>query len=74
MTQYKTRVMRLIVAPVTDPIYGERSTDVMIEDEAGGEFVVVTQAGADGMGKIAIAPDEWPALRAAINRMVRLCH
>jgi hypothetical protein len=28
---------------------------------------------ADGLGKIAIDPDEWPVIRAVINRMVKEC-
>lgn len=67
-----TRVTKLTITPDGEPLFSERATDVLIDDEAAGEFVVVEQR-ADGMGKIAIDPDEWPTLRAAINRMVRGC-
>jgi len=33
----------------------------------------VRQSGRTDIGKICIDPDEWPALRAAINRAVRAC-
>jgi len=67
-----TRVTKLTITPDGEPLFSERATDVLIEDVAAGEFVVVEQR-ADGMGKIAIDPDEWPTLRAAINRMVKGC-
>lgn len=54
-------------------MYSEMTTTVEIDDEVGGEFVVVSQEGRDDIGKIAINPEEWPALRAAINRMVKAC-
>ncbi len=46
---------------------------VEIVDESGGEFVEVSQHGAPEIGKIQISPEDWPALRAAINRLVREC-
>ena len=67
-----TRVTKLTITPDGEPLFSERATDVLIDDEAAGEFVVVEQR-ADGMGKIAIDPDEWPMIRAAINRMVKGC-
>ena len=67
-----TRVTKLTITPDGEPLFSERATDVLIDDIAAGEFVVVEQR-ADGMGKIAIDPDEWPTLRAAINRMVKGC-
>ena len=70
---YQTRVTRLLVLPVGEPAFSEMATTVEIDDEAGGEFVVVSQCGRVDLGKIAINPEEWPALRAAINRMVRAC-
>ena len=67
-----TRVTKLTITPDGEPLFSNQATDVLIDDEAAGEFVVVEQR-ADGMGKIAIDPDEWPTLRAAINRMVKGC-
>lgn len=67
-----TRVTKLTITPDGEPLFSERATDVLIDDEAAGEFVVVEQH-ADELGKIAIDPDEWPTLRAAINRMVKEC-
>ncbi len=66
------RTTKITVLPAAEPIYSEMATDVAIDDEAAGEYVTVEQHG-NGMGKIAITPEEWPALRTAINRMVRQC-
>lgn len=51
------------------------ATRVDIVDEAGGEFVKVSQnlGRTDGDGAIFVSPDEWPALRQAIDRMVVEC-
>lgn len=69
----KARVTRIVLVPDGEPLFSETATTVEIEDEAGGEFVEVSQHGFTDAGKIQINPEEWPALRAAINRMVREC-
>lgn len=69
----RTRVTRLLVVPQGEPMYSEMTTTVEIDDEVGGEFVIVSQEGREDIGKITINPEEWPALRAAINRMVKAC-
>lgn len=71
--QYKARVRCVAVLPHGEPLFSEMATMVSIEDEAAGEFVEVSQCGRVDLGKIAINPEECPALRAAINRMVRAC-
>ena len=73
MIEYETRTTSLTVAPVGAPVYSEQATEVNIVDEAGGEYVEVCQSGRDGLGKIAIGPDEWPALRSAIDAMMAQC-
>lgn len=73
MTPYESRPASWIVGPVGSPLYSELVTEVAITDEAAGEFVEVRQSGRIDVGKIGITPEEWPALRAAINRAVRAC-
>jgi hypothetical protein len=73
MSKVETRVTSLVVVLSGEPIFSPTATLIEIKDEAGGEFVVVCQAGNPGYGKISINPEEWPAMRAAINRMVRGC-
>ena len=73
MKAYETRTLSIIVLPEKESIFSEMATTVTIEDEAGGEFVVVEQSGLVDAGKIRIDSTEWPALRAAIDRMILEC-
>lgn len=66
---YRARVTQCTVAPEGGPIYDEQVTRVTIADETCGEFVVVEQDGH----AIRIGRPEWPAIRRAINRMMREC-
>ena len=69
----ESRVTRIVLVPHGQPLFSEMATTVEIEDEAAGEFVEVSQHGAPELGTIQISPEEWPALRSAINRLVREC-
>jgi hypothetical protein len=74
VTRYETRPVAWIVAPVGDPTFSEMATTIRIDDEAGGEFVVVDQSGHSAeLGKVQIGPDEWPAIRAAIDKAMKQC-
>jgi len=70
---YESRIISMIVAPENQPIYSEQATTVTIVDEAGGEFVEVSQHGTADIGKILINPEEWPELRHTIDRMIGMC-
>ena len=72
MKPTETRVTQIVVCPQGEPLYSDAATTVQITDEAGGEFVEVSQD-APGQGKIWINPEEWPALRSAINRLIKQC-
>lgn len=61
-----------MVKPHTESIFSDQSTTVLIEDEGAGEFVVISQNRIE-YGKIAIDPEEWEMLRAAIDRMIKEC-
>ena len=67
-----TRITQLKVLLNEEPLFSKEATTITIQDDSGGEFVVVEQAYAD-YGKIAIDPKEWPDLRAAIDQMVDYC-
>ena len=69
----ETRITSLIVLPEGEPIFSERATIVRIEDEAGGEYIVVDQDSIPGRGNVAINPEEWPDIRDAIERMMKEC-
>jgi len=64
----RTITSALTVLPAGESILSEQATLVELVDEAAGPFLAVTQ----DRGAVRIDPDEWPALRAAINRMVRV--
>lgn len=71
--KYETRIMSLTVAPEGEPTFSEMATTIKIEDESAGEFVVVIQSGRTDVGKISINPEEWPAMRDAIDRLIAEC-
>lgn len=67
---YEIRLAALIVMPERGGrLFDETATRVSIEDEAGGEFIVIEQEA----GKIRIDPDEWAKIREAVDRMVGEC-
>ena len=66
-----TRPVAWVVKPIGEPIFSEMSTRVEIVDEAGGEFIEVT----DGrLSKIQINPEEWPELKQAIETAICWCN
>ena len=73
MSNYITRTTQVVVLPEDQPIFSELSTTVTIVDVADEEFVEVGQSGHISLGKIAINPNEWPALREAIDMMIAQC-
>ena len=73
MSNYITRTTQVAVLPEDQPIFSELATTVTIVDESADEFVEVVQSGRISLGKIAINPNEWPALREAIDMMIAQC-
>lgn len=65
----ETRSIAVCICREGEPIYSETSTLVSIRDDGGGEFVEVVQEGSG----VSIDPDEWPAIRAAIDAMILAC-
>jgi hypothetical protein len=68
----KLRVTQITIVPEGEPIFCDLGYTVKIDDEAAGEFVVIEDH-SDDEGRIAINPQDWPALRRAINKMVNNC-
>jgi len=58
----------MTIAPEGEPIFSEMATDICIEDEAAGEYIVLKQATRND-GTIAINPEEWDVIRATIDQM-----
>ena len=44
-TEYEARITRVTVLPKNDDLWSERATEISIEDESAGEFVVIRQNG-----------------------------
>jgi hypothetical protein len=61
------RITQRTLVPEGGGIYDERSWTIEIDDEGGGEFVTVRNNGHE----IRIDGEEWPALRVAIDTMMR---
>ena len=70
---YEIRTMSILVVPKDQPTFSEYATEIKIVDEAAGEFLEVSQTWRTDLGKIAISPEEWPALRDAIDQMIKQC-
>ena len=71
--KYIKRAIKWTVVREKEPLFDELATDIeIVVDEAAGEFVEVTQH-VEGSGKIQIDPEEWPAIREAIDCAVKLC-
>lgn len=72
MSKYEALTTALTVLPTNEPIYSEMATKIYLDDEAAGLFVVVEQQPDRGTQKITFDEEEWPVLRAAINRLVNI--
>ena len=70
---YETRTTKVTVLFKGEPLFHESATEVEIVDEAEGEFLEVSQNGEPFSGKIRIDVYEWPALKAAIDKMIKEC-
>lgn len=66
-----TRPVAWVVKPVCEPLFSEQATRVEIVDEAGGEFLEITDGNCQ---KIRLDPSEWPELKRAIENAVKWCN
>ena len=74
MSEYETKTTQITFKPKGEPIFSELATHIAIEDEAGGEYVTITQQRANSeTGKVSIEPAEWPKLREVLDHMVGSC-
>jgi hypothetical protein len=73
---YEIRPIKVAVGKLGEPVFSETVTLVEVTDEAGGEYVTVTQqSGCVDVKRqqISLDPCEWPALKAAIDMMLFQC-
>ena len=68
---YETRTTKIAVGVKGEPIFDDSVTEIKIVDEAGGEFLEVSQE--DGSQKLRFDKDEWVHVRSAVNKMFKLC-
>lgn len=71
---YITRPIKWIVLPEGEPVFCEQATTIEITDEAGGEFVTVSQQRYEPNAQtIKIDRDDWPLIRNAIEDAMSMC-
>lgn len=71
--EYIIRTTKIAVVLKGEPLFGERCTNISIEDHAAGEFIIVEQQSqVPGVKEqeIQIEPEEWPMLRDGIDMMI----
>jgi len=66
---YETRTTKIIVGVKGEQLFSDSITEIEIIDEAAGEFVEISQEDK----KLRFDKDEWVHVRAAINKMFKLC-
>jgi hypothetical protein len=66
---YETRTTKVIVGVKGEQIFDDSVTEIEIVDEAGGEFLEISQ----DEQKIRFDAEEWPHVRDAIEKMFKLC-
>ncbi|WP_252178364.1 hypothetical protein [Endozoicomonas sp. 4G] len=71
--KYECRATQYSVSRRGDPIYADGTTRIDIDDESGGEFIVLAQSSLHRDARITIDPAEWPLVRKAIDRLVKAC-
>lgn len=73
-SKYEIRTTAWAVGPAKEPLFSEMITSIRIEDEAAGEFLILSQEpGGRQAGELAISPEEWPLIRDAIDNAIKQC-
>ena len=67
---YITRITEKALCLEGQPLFAEGTTTVSIVDEAGGEFIEISQCDDDNEGKIRIDRHEWDHLKLMIESMM----
>lgn len=74
MTDYKAYTTGFIVKPANESIFCEMATEIYIDDEAGGPFVVIKQTPDDvEPGKICVSREDWPLICRSVERLLDVC-
>ena len=70
--KYEKLITKITIVPEGKELFFDGATSIEIIDEAGGEFVELTQFN-DVKFQLRINPEEWPVLRDAIDEMIKRC-
>jgi len=70
--KYKQTIITISVHPENvNPIYGEGSTHISINDDGGGIFIQMSQADDNTEnGVVRFDPDEWDEIDAAVKTLL----
>ncbi len=71
--EYESRATSWAVLPKVEPLFSELATVITITGPADSEFVIVEQMAMPEDCKVAFSPEEWPAIRAAIDHAISEC-
>lgn len=69
--KYQIVIKSLVVLPEGKPIFSEMATEIRIEDEAGGPFIVISQSGFNEKDAVRFDNEEWPHIVDAIERLFK---
>lgn len=70
LMRYTARITRVTVVPEGEELFSECATSIEIRDEAGGEYIKITQCNEHEGQTIAISDsDEWEAIKMAADKM-----
>ena len=69
--KYMQTIKSIMVYPEGEPWFHELATEVSLEDEGGGYYVVLTQApDAPELGQVRLDPEELDAVYAAAKQLL----
>ncbi len=71
--KYESRATSWAVLPKVEALCSELATVITITGLADCEFVTVEQMAMPEDCKVAFSPEEWPAIRAAIDHAISEC-
>jgi hypothetical protein len=70
--EYESRVTKMIICIKDQPIFDNSVLEIFIDDEGGGEFLVIKQIhDAVEPGTIKMDKEEWPLIRKTIETMLK---
>ena len=69
----KPRITKMSITPNDCELFDDNATHISIEDEGGGEFIAILQPHMPSGCETRIDTNEWPAIRAAVNKLIKEC-